>query len=94
MKEFWISLLSFLGLAWWIEVITESPNCIYYFGPFATLKEAQTAKFGYVEDLEQEGATGIKTAIKRCKPAKLTISDESAESSPQRKIFPIFSGQL
>ncbi|MBD3880787.1 DUF1816 domain-containing protein [Phormidium tenue FACHB-886] len=94
MKEFWINILTLFGLAWWVEVITESPSCVYYFGPFATPKEAEAAKSGYIEDLEEEGAKGIKTAIKRCKPAKLTIFDEAAESSPHRKIFPILSGQL
>jgi Domain of unknown function (DUF1816) len=93
MKELWISVLALLGLAWWTEITTESPDCTYYFGPFATAKEAETAQSGYIDDLELEGAKGFKTAIKRCKPTKLTIFDEANESVSQQ-IFPIFSGQL
>lgn len=96
MKEIWISILEFLGLAWWIEVITETPSCTYYFGPFATSKEARAAQSGYIEDLEQEGAKGIKVEIKRCKPDRLTIFDEADEEAKKtaRGIFPVLSGQL
>jgi Domain of unknown function (DUF1816) len=94
MKELWISALTLLGLAWWIEITTESPNCTYYFGPFATAKEAETEKSGYIDDLEMEGAKGFKTAIKRCKPTKLTIFDETSDPVSQQQIFPILSGQL
>ena len=94
MKELWISGLASLGLAWWVEITTESPSCTYYFGPFATAKGAKIAKSGYIDDLETEGAKGLKTEIKRCKPTKLTIFDETNESVSQQQIFPIFSGQL
>jgi Domain of unknown function (DUF1816) len=94
MKELWISVLTLLGVAWWIEITTESPNCTYYFGPFATAQDAETEKSGYIDDLELEGAKGFKTAIKRCKPTKLTIFDETNESAVEKQIFPIFSGQL
>jgi Domain of unknown function (DUF1816) len=94
MKELWVSVLEASGLAWWIEITTESPSCTYYFGPFATAREAKTAKPGYIDDLELEGAKGFKTAIKRCKPTKLTIFDEESESVSHQQIFPIFSGQL
>lgn len=95
MKEFWISILEFLGLAWWVEIETESPKCMYYFGPFTTAKEAKAAQSGYIEDLQQEGAKGIKAEIKRCKPAKLTIFDEANEGvEPLKNISPILSGQL
>lgn len=94
MKEILLSLLEFLGLAWWVEIVTDSPSCTYYFGPFASSQEAEAEKMGYVEDLEQEGAKGIRVAIKRCKPAELTIYDDSKERNPLRTIFPIFSGQL
>ncbi|GAB4384029.1 MAG: DUF1816 domain-containing protein [Elainellaceae cyanobacterium] len=96
MKEIWINLLEYLGLAWWIEVITEAPKCTYYFGPFATAKEAQAAQAGYIEDLEQEGAKGIRVQLKRFKPHRLTIPDEADEEvrSTKRVSSPIFSGQL
>ncbi|WAL59550.1 DUF1816 domain-containing protein [Thermocoleostomius sinensis] len=95
MKELWITILESLGLAWWVEVVTESPKCTYYFGPFATAKDAKAAQFGYVEDLELEGAKGIKVEIKRCKPTRLTIvEEEEDESNPFGGISPILSGQL
>lgn len=94
MKEIWISILEFLGLAWWVEVKTESPECTYYFGPFATVKDAKVAQSGYIEDLELEGARGIKVEIKRCKPASLTIEKSPEGTKSARGISPILSSQL
>ena len=37
---------------WWLEIITKEPYCIYYFGPFDSLKEAQLEQGGYIEDLK------------------------------------------
>lgn len=72
------------GKAWWIEIQTDSPRCIYYFGPFNAEAEAEMARAGYIEDLEQEGAQHIKAAIKRCRaPQNLTI-DDSEEETPGR----------
>lgn len=94
MKDALTNLLNGLGLAWWVEVVTDSPRCTYYFGPFLSEDAAKSAKAGYVEDLEQEGAQGISASVKRCKPTKLTIAaDESGErSSP--KMSQSFSGQI
>ena len=69
----WTSLLQVLGLAWWVEVKTDSPRCVYYFGPFASSVEAESAKPGYIEDLEKEKAEGITVSIRRGKPNSLTI---------------------
>jgi len=90
MKEAIIKVLGFLGLAWWVEVTTDSPRCTYYFGPFLNEQEAIAQKEGYIEDLEQENAQGITVKIKRCKPSHLTI-DESGESMGFR--IPTLSGQ-
>lgn len=79
MKEVVIKILQFLGLALWVEIVTDNPRCTYYFGPFLSEKEAFDAKSGYVEDLENEGAQGIVVKIKRCKPSNLTIFDEQGE---------------
>jgi len=79
MKELWINILVSWGLAWWVEIVTEAPNCTYYFGPFANAKDAKVSQPGYVEDLEAEGATGIRVTVKRCNPEKLTVFDESIE---------------
>lgn len=92
MKEYLISLLSFFGLAFWVEISTESPRCTYYFGPFFTAKEANSEAAGYVEDLQQESAQGIQVLIKRCKPTTLTVSEDLGEIREARRV-PVFSGQ-
>lgn len=59
--------------AWWLEVTTAEPHCIYYFGPFEHSEEAEAAQPGYIQDLESEGAQGISTLLKRCNPKAMTI---------------------
>lgn len=81
LKELMINLLNAFGLAWWVEIATETPRCTYYFGPFFTKTEAEIAKSGYIEDLELEGAQGIAFLVKRCKPDILTVSDDMEEIS-------------
>ncbi|MCD8486246.1 MAG: DUF1816 domain-containing protein [Desertifilum sp.] len=92
MKEFMISILNFLGLAWWVEIATQTPKCTYYFGPFLSQADALAAQAGYLEDLEQEGAQGVKTSVRRCKPTHLTVSDDLGEFNAASR--PIFSGQM
>jgi hypothetical protein len=74
----WTDILNLAGQAWWVEIFTAQPKCTYYFGPFATIREAQTAIEGYVNDLENESAQGIRTQVKRCKPNLLTIEHTPA----------------
>ena len=62
---------------WWAKIITASPRCIYYFGPFQTYDEAQAAYPGYIDDLDSEGAQGIVVIIQRCKPDVLTVFEET-----------------
>lgn len=93
LKEGLINLFQSLGWAWWVEIVTQTPRCTYYFGPFLSSKEANAAKTGYMEDLEHEGAQGISVAVKRCKPANLTISEELGDRF-DRKTTPAFSGQM
>jgi hypothetical protein len=81
MKEVVIKVLQFLGLAFWVEIVTDNPRCTYYFGPFLNEQEAYAAKDGYVEDLENEGTQGIAVKIKRCKPSDLTIFDDLGEQT-------------
>lgn len=83
MKDLLSNLLNLFGFAWWVEVITETPACTYYFGPFLSAKAAAASKSGYIEDLEQEGAQGIKVTLKRFKPARLTVADDLGEKSNQ-----------
>ncbi|MEG3841402.1 DUF1816 domain-containing protein [Microcoleus sp. herbarium14] len=61
---------------WWVEIVTDSPHCTYYFGPFDTDKEASSNTPGYIEDLESEGAKRVSIRIKRCQPLDLTIYEE------------------
>lgn len=61
---------------YWVEITTDEPACIYYFGPFERYVEAREMQSGYVEDLVEEKAKGINVKIKRCMPTKLTITDE------------------
>ncbi|MBH8572978.1 DUF1816 domain-containing protein [Nostocaceae cyanobacterium CENA369] len=93
LKESLISTFNSLGLAWWVEIITQNPRCTYYFGPFLSSSDAKLAIKGYVEDLELEGAQGILVNVKRCKPNTLTIADDLGERS-DRKVKPVFSGQM
>lgn len=100
MKTFWTSvkevltnLFHSLGWAWWVEIVTQNPRCTYYFGPFLSVKEANAAKAGYIEDLEQEGAQEITVAVKRCKPKSLTVADDLGDMIPP-KATPAFSGQM
>jgi hypothetical protein len=92
MKEVLIKILHFMGLACWVEIVTDNPRCTYYFGPFVSEQEAHAAKSGYVEDLENEGAQGISVTVRRCKPTNLTIFDELGEQI-ELKTLPNFSGQ-
>ncbi len=75
MKELITGVCDSLGLACWIKINTSQPSCTYYFGPFLTVIEAKNAKAGYIEDLTNEGSSGIEVEIKRCKPTELTIFD-------------------
>lgn len=80
-KDSLLGFLSKVDTNWWVEIITNEPYCIYYFGPFQNSIEAESAYLGYVEDLESEAAQGIKVNIKHCKPNVLTVFDEEAELS-------------
>jgi Domain of unknown function (DUF1816) len=93
LKEALINTFDNLGLAWWVEVVTQNPRCTYYFGPFLSSDDAKVAIKGYVEDLEMEGAQGIAVNVKRCKPNDLTIAEDLGERI-DRKVKPIFSGQM
>ena len=60
-------------LAWWVKITTYQPRCLYFFGPFTSVKEAQSAQNGYIDDLQSEGALDISVEIKYCQPRSLTI---------------------
>ena len=79
-KDTFASLLGNMGVAVWIEITTQSPQCTYFFGPFVSASEAELEKSGYIEDLEAEGAFGISVEIKRCNPEKLTVFDDNKDT--------------
>lgn len=80
-EEVFVSYLEKMGIAWWIEIITNQPQCIYYFGPFSNSYDAQSSSDDYLEDLEEENAQIINVDIKRGQPKQLTIfEDEFAEN--------------
>jgi Domain of unknown function (DUF1816) len=93
MNDFLLNTLELLGLAWWIEIVTESPNCTYYFGPYAKASDAAAAQPGFIEDLEREGAKPIRQTIKRCRPTHLTVEDQADEKAANSKIPPLLSSQ-
>ncbi|PZU97361.1 MAG: hypothetical protein DCE90_07350 [Pseudanabaena sp.] len=90
-KNIFTSVVETFGLAVWVEIVTDSPRCTYYFGPFLRTSEAEAAKAGYVEDLEAEGSKGLIVTVKRCKPESLTVYDDSLDFKLDR--FLAFSGQ-
>ena len=63
-------------MPYWVVISTQIPKCTYYFGPFDTRFAAQKMQPGYIEDLMQEKAIGIKANIKCCSPTNLTIVEE------------------
>jgi hypothetical protein len=71
-----LSVLEGLGLAWWLKVITRSPNCVYYFGPFVTARQVKLYQSGYLEDLAQEKAQIESFKIEQCQPKLLTSCED------------------
>ncbi|MGB8702038.1 MAG: DUF1816 domain-containing protein [Thermosynechococcaceae cyanobacterium] len=60
-------------LGWWLEVGTDHPLCIYYFGPFTNQAEAEAAKDEHLNDIRHEHADIVYAKCKFCQPRKLTI---------------------
>ncbi len=69
-----ISLLDRLrGLSVWIEITTD--DCTYYYGPFASKREAEALKSHYITDLKAEGAKKIEVQVKKMRqPRTLTVA--------------------
>lgn len=60
-------------LMWWTKIYTINPFCIYYFGPFDQIEEAQNSRFGYVQDLEDEDSKIVYIKYLRLNPQNLTV---------------------
>ncbi|MGD1941617.1 MAG: DUF1816 domain-containing protein [Leptolyngbyaceae cyanobacterium] len=61
---------------WWVKVHTKTPQCVYFFGPFDSAREAKIHQHGYIEDLVDEGARGVRAVTHRGNPQMLTIVKE------------------
>lgn len=61
------------NLGWWIEIVTDSPRCFYFFGPFDNADEAKSCQDGYLDDFRSEGAVLVDVSVKYCQPISLTI---------------------
>lgn len=92
MIDLLVKVMDTVGLAYWVEILTDSPKCTYYFGPFANKIEAEVAQMGYVEDLQHEGAQNIVVTVKRCKPDRITIIDDLDDKKRPERISSL-SGQ-
>lgn len=80
MKNFFSSLFNFFSTPWWVKIATAEPNCVYYFGPFSSEREAIQHQPGFVEDLQQESAQGLEVSILNCAtPTQLTIEFEPSK---------------
>ncbi|MEQ8998193.1 MAG: DUF1816 domain-containing protein [Coleofasciculus sp. B1-GNL1-01] len=77
--ELSLEILSKLGLAYWLEVITDHPWCVYYFGPFGTIQEAELSQFGYLQDILEESAHLMSVTIKQVCPQNLTLFEDSLD---------------
>jgi hypothetical protein len=60
----------------WLRIRTKTPKCVYFFGPFDSRDEARDHQDGYITDLTQEGAQGIRVTLQRKEPTALTIAQE------------------
>ena len=60
-------------IPYWIEIKTENPKCIYYFGHFDSSLAAKLMSKGYVKDLNDENAKVVSLKLKQCQPKQLTI---------------------
>lgn len=79
-EQIFVSYLEQMGKAWWVKISTKNPDCIYYFGPFVSHREAQLSQLGYIEDLERERPQLISIEIKQCQPKELTIFEDELKS--------------
>jgi Domain of unknown function (DUF1816) len=67
---------------WWIELKTENPSYLYYFGPFSTPNEAEKLKLGYIQDLAEEKAKVTAATVLWCKPKQLTCGEPASTALP------------
>jgi len=61
------------SLGWWIEICTNHPFYLYYFGPFDSREEATLKSHGFIHDLREEKAEILSLQIELTRPDQLTI---------------------
>ncbi|MCT0198275.1 DUF1816 domain-containing protein [Synechococcus sp. CS-1325] len=59
------SLANGLGLAWWAKVQTESPDVIYWFGPFLRRRELENKLPAFLADLQAEAPASLSHEVVR-----------------------------
>lgn len=59
------SLANGLGLAWWAKVKTESPDVIYWFGPFLRRHELESKLPAFLADLQAEAPVSLHHEVVR-----------------------------
>lgn len=77
-----VQLKTSLEFDWWIEICTDNPSCIYYFGAFENFIAAALAQHGYIQDLQDEDAKIISIKIEQCQPQQLTVEVENKALHP------------
>jgi hypothetical protein len=67
---------------WWIKLRTARPNYLYYFGPFSSVREAESSKLGYIQDLAEEDSEVTTATILWCRPRQLTCAQSEPPAMP------------
>lgn len=62
------------GANYWIRIVTNNPDYVYYFGSFESYEEAQCCVRGYIQDLKEEGSKIVFFDITRYQPKQLNLS--------------------
>ncbi|MBX2865010.1 MAG: DUF1816 domain-containing protein [Leptolyngbyaceae cyanobacterium MAG.088] len=54
-----------LNKSWWLEIMTASPSCGYFFGPFDSESEALEQQLRHVKDIEYQGHEVLLVSVVR-----------------------------
>lgn len=63
------------SLGWWLQVDTQNPIGIRYFGPFRSQEEAESLKYKYCLDLTHDHIRVLDCRAKFCQPRQLVIDE-------------------
>lgn len=59
------SVANGIGLAWWARVQTQSPDAVYWFGPFVRRSTLEAALVPFLADLRSESPAAIDYTLQR-----------------------------